>query len=458
MDRKQTGDVMPSQVTTDDRWDQALASIQVTIDKIKHCSEEEKQRLRDDLRDLLMMQDKLTRGQVDVVVFGEISTGKSALINALVGNQVREVNVQGGWTKEVWDVAWDAVSYTMPGFADSRVVLVDTPGLNEIGGAERAEIARQAAQRSDLILFVTDSDLNHIEFSALLELASAHKPILLVFNKTDNFSPEDRERLREVLRDERLQGVIDPEDVVLTSADPRKVQIVIESVDGTNRSEWRKPPPDVEQLKVRILEILEREGLALLALNVAMYAADKSDRIGALRVRMRNETANHVIWRYAVLKGVGVALNPAPYLDTASGFAIDATMIVHLAKVYGLTMTRAHAGTLVKTIAQSAGMVGLGEISFHLLCGTLKAITFGHALAFTMLPQGGLAAFSSYIVGNAAKCYFEQGASWGSSGVKKTVTNILENTDKNSIMNKFKEEIKKKLQYNPHASGAVSGD
>ncbi len=439
----------------DDRWEQAIASVESTIDRIRHCSDEEKQRLRDDLRDLLAMQDKLARGQIDIVVFGEISTGKSALINALVGETVREVNVQGGWTKDVWDVSWNASGYSMPGFADSRVILVDTPGLNEVGGTERAEIAHQAAQRADLILFVTDSDLNEIEFSALLDLATANKPILLVFNKIDNYSPEDRKRLRDVLRDERLLGMMEAEDIVLTSADPRKVQLIIESADGTSRSEWRKPEPDVEPLKVRILEILEREGLGLVALNVAMYAADKSDRIGTLRIRMREEAANSVIWRYAVLKGVAVALNPAPYLDTASGFAIDATMIIHLARVYGLTMTRAHAGTLVKSIAKSAGMVGVGELSFHLLCGALKAVTLGHAMAITALPQGGLAAYGSYIVGTSAKCYFEQGASWGSTGSKMVVHRILEQTDKDSVMNKFKEEIRKKLQSNRHARDAV---
>ena len=38
---------------------------------------------------------------------GEISTGKSALINALVGRDVAAVDVQGGWTKEIWKVNWE---------------------------------------------------------------------------------------------------------------------------------------------------------------------------------------------------------------------------------------------------------------------------------------------------------------------------------------------------------------
>src|SRR6185503_12918755 len=109
------------------------------------------------------MHDKLTSGRVEIVIFGEISTGKSALINALVGQAVASVDVRGGWTKEVWHVAWEGCGYRLPGLAQSEVVLVDTPGLNEVGGAVRGEMAREAAQQAELILFVTDSDLNDTE-------------------------------------------------------------------------------------------------------------------------------------------------------------------------------------------------------------------------------------------------------------------------------------------------------
>src|SRR5207253_6740098 len=142
---------------SNDSYHQALAAVEQTLDRVRQCSDDEKARLRAELAGLKQMLDKLTSGRVEIVVFGEISTGKSALINALVGRDVASVDVRGGWTREVWHVAWDGTGYALPGLGESQVVLVDTPGINEVGGGTRGEMAREAAQRSDLVLFVTDS-------------------------------------------------------------------------------------------------------------------------------------------------------------------------------------------------------------------------------------------------------------------------------------------------------------
>ncbi len=161
------------------------------------------------------MAEKLAAGKVEIVVFGEISTGKSAMINALVGEAVADVNVRGGWTKDVWNLGWNGAGYCVPGLANSEVVLIDTPGLNEVDGAQRAAMAHEAASRADLVLFVIDSDLNEVEYSALVELAASHKPIVLVLNKADLYSPEELAELMSVFRGPRLAGIVDPENVVI---------------------------------------------------------------------------------------------------------------------------------------------------------------------------------------------------------------------------------------------------
>ena len=55
------------------------------------------------------------------------------------------------------------------------------------------------------------------------------------------------------------------------------------------------------------------------------------------------------------------------------------------------------------------------------------------------------------IVGQAARYYFEHGASSGQQGPKRVVTRILENTDKQSVIQRLKEEIKKKITLNRYA-------
>ena len=79
-------------------------------------------------------------------------------------------------------------------------------------------------------------------------------------------------------------------------------------------------------------------------------------------------------------------------------------------------------------------------------------MTFGGSTLLTALPQGAAAGYGSYLVGQAARYYFEHGASWGDRGPKRVVQRILENTDKASIVERLKGEISKKLARNRHSS------
>ncbi|WP_425396653.1 DUF697 domain-containing protein [Aeoliella sp.] len=430
----------------------ALGAVEHALEQLDDCTPEERAALASDIRSLRDMLGKLKSGRVEIAVFGEISTGKSALINALVGKEVASVSIRGGWTRDVWDVPWEADGYEVPGFEDSGVVLLDTPGLNEVDGAERSAMARDTAERADLVLFVTDSDLNETEYSALVELATGHKPIILVVNKVDLYTPKQLEDLLELFRGPRLKGIVEPENIVCVAADPRPVEYHIESADGKVRTEWREPEPDVEALRVRILEVLQHDGSDLVALNASMFAADRSDRVGAIRVKMRNDRANAIIWSYAAVKSVAVAVNHFPVLDVLGGTAVDAAMVATLGKVYGIEMTTDNARALVTSILKAAGWVMAGEAVVSYISSFFKGLTWGTSTAISALPQGAAAGYGSYIVGQAARFYFEHGASWGEKGPKRVVARILENTDKQSVIDHLKSEIKGKLTKNRHAA------
>ena len=388
----------------DPQYREAVKSVEDTLAQLKGCSEEERKGLQRDIDQLTEMYEKVTTGRIEIVIFGEISTGKSAMINALIGRAVAAVDVQGGWTKQIWGTEWEGSGHRIPGLESSEVVLVDTPGINEVGGADRAELAETTARRADLILYVTDSDLNETEYAALVELAAVQKPIILVLNKIDLYDDEEEHKLTELLKG-RLSGLIPPDHFVKTCADPRAIEYVIEQPDGSTKTEWKKPDPQIEELKSLILETLEKEGLGLIALNAAMYAADKTDRIAAMRVEMRNKTADQVIWTMAATKAVAVAVNWVPVFDVIGGLAVDALMVVTLSKVYGLNFSMSQARGLAKSIGAAGGVYALGELTNY-GASLFKGLTLGFGTVLTIIPQGAAAGFTSYIIGRAAKHYF----------------------------------------------------
>ena len=108
---------------------------------------------------------------------------------------------------------------------------------------------------------------------------------------------------------------------------------------------------------------------------------------------------------------------------------------------------------MAKAISKAAGIIALGELTswgasfFKLVTGTLGT-------ALTLLPQGAAAGYSSYIIGQAAKHYFEHGGSWGAESAKSVVSQILDETDKDSILNHLKDEIRRRLSVNRHAETA----
>ena len=182
-----------------------------------------------------------------------------------------------------------------------------------------------------------------------------------------------------------------------------------------------------------------------------MYAADKTDRIASIRIQLRDRRARQVIASYAGLKALAVALNPVAVADVLGGSAVDAAMVVTLAHIYGLELSTTHARGLITSILKAAGWVMLGEATTHVLSSAFKGLTLGYGTVLTAVPQGAAAGYGSYIVGQAAKYYFEHGSSWGGEAPKTVVRRILQETDKSSVLDQLKNEIRTKIHHNPHA-------
>ncbi len=406
--------------------------------------ESERAAVAQELDDIDTMVTKLEHGVVEIAAFGEVNSGKSSLLNALLGRPAFAVAAIAGKTRELSRQDWTPRRETIKGFADNRLVMVDTPGINEVEGDDRAAIAEATVRYADIVLFVTYGDLNDVEFSAIKALRALHKPIILVINKIDLFKQRELEQTVASIR-AKVGGMIGEADIVFAAGDPSPALRVYHNLDGSEREEWADRPAIIEDLSARILEILHREGKAVVALNANLFATEVSDRIAALKASVRGEEADRLIRRFMWIKASAVALNPIPIADIAGGMVSDAIMVQQLGSVYGQPFSRENARALITEILGAWGIMVSLEWVTHLAAAVLKgaAPLAGHALV--AIPQGLAAAWTTYIVGQAASVYFRQGG-WGGRGAKAILRDILSGVDRDSVLDPLKDELLHRLR------------
>lgn len=419
--------------------------------------------LETEIQQLQTMLEKLEQQVVHIAVFGMVSRGKSSLLNALLGQSVFETGPLHGVTRSNQQASWevaspeneDVVRISLPSVGRSRIELIDTPGIDEIDGQTREKMAQAVAKQADLILFVVAGDITRVEYDALAELRNASKPMLLVFNKIDQYPEADRQVIYAKIRDERVRALLSPNEIVMAAAAPL-IAKPMQQPDGTWTAELVAGPPQVEALKLKILEILEREGKALLALNSLLYADTINEQLLERKLTLRDQQANRVIWQSVTTKALAIALNPITLIDIISSATIDVAMILTLSRVYGLPMTQKDAAGLLQKIVLALGGISVGELVTTLGLSSLKGalglaapVTGGISLVpylSVAVTQAAIAGSSSYGIGQVTKRYLANGASWGPNSPKTVVKEILSSMDQSYILNRIKTELSEKLK------------
>jgi uncharacterized protein len=409
--------------------------------------------VRKDLEVLKSTLDKLDQSVIRIAAFGLVSRGKSAVVNALLGQKILQTGPLNGVTQWPKSVRW------MPNNDGKvQVELIDTPGLDEIEGETRALMAFEVAQSADLILFIVAGDITRTEYQALCELRQAQKPLILVFNKIDLYPDQDREAIYRQLqqlgtgspKDRRLQKLLSEAEIVMVAAEPTPLEVRVEWQNGEVTYEWETPPPQVDELKQKILKILNQEGRTLLAVNALIQARNAERSIAKNTLDLRRSEAEALIWRFAKYKAVGVALNPIGLVDVVGGAIADLALIRSLSRLYGLPMTGYEAGKLWQKIIVSSGGLLLGELGSSALLGLGKSASAlvsmdspSGIVSYTgaAVAQAGIAAYGAYTIGQAAQVYLEQGCTWGSQGPSTIIEDILNQIEPDTIIYRLRQEL-----------------
>ena len=135
-------------------------------------------------RELQELAARQQTGIIHLCFFGEISTGKSSLIKALVPEADVEIDVVGGSTGDVRHYRW------------------------------------QSGTGAGIVLFVCDGDLTRAESQAVGHLLRLDKPLVLVMNKADRYTVEEQAAIMQKLmqRVDDMGGSLERDRVVAVSA------------------------------------------------------------------------------------------------------------------------------------------------------------------------------------------------------------------------------------------------
>ena len=124
--------------------------------------------------------------RVHIGFFGRRNAGKSSLINAIAGQTVSVVSPVCGTTT-------DTVEKAMELLPIGAVVLIDTPGLDDVGtlGSLRVRQAKRALTHTDIAVMVIDAaaGMTPEDREILQQLEQRHIPTIQVWNKCDQATP-----------------------------------------------------------------------------------------------------------------------------------------------------------------------------------------------------------------------------------------------------------------------------
>lgn len=334
-------------------------------------------------------------GHLHLAVFGEISTGKSTLISALIPGARAHSDARGGTTRDVTHYEGTAPDGTTWSIAD-------VPGTAEADGDARERMARDEALRAHAVVYVCAGDLTRTQGEELRWLGDFGKPLVLAVNKADQWDANERDRITRHLR-----GATDnvPDAVVMLSAGGEE-RFTRRLADGTTEDVRRQRKPDIDGLLLALERLIAPGAASLEPARENAVLAGLHDRTAVLEHAQRATEAGRIVTRYARRAIVGAMAAVAPGTDLVIQGALAAGLVRALADLYGVRVTdvevEALLGQVRMTLRTGTSVVlavagnalkafpGLGTLGGGVLHAFAYALVFdslGKALAATLAER-----------------------------------------------------------------------
>ncbi len=296
-----------------------------------------------------------------LAIVGPVNSGKSTLFNRLKGRKVSPVKAIPGTTT-------DLVTEEIGPF-----VLVDTPGFGEVGGVDRAAIARQAAESADVVVLVLDASagLRQSDYDLYESLRELGVPLVVALNKTDLIKRDLEEALADV--EQKLKTTVIP----------------ISAKTGAGVGERLMPA------------IVEAHPWMAVALGRALPD-------------YRHQLCQRLIRSTALLNAI-IAAEPIPGVDIPLLLASQVRLVLRIAAIYGESLTVRHARELLTTIA--------GGVALRYLAAELGKALPGPG----WLVGATITGLGTEAIGQVAMAYFEGGRKLSPAQLRQKYREIIRN-------------------------------
>ena len=384
---------------------------------------------REELQELATRQEA---GAIHLCFFGEISTGKSSLIKALVPEADVAIDVVGGSTSDVRHFRWRNSE-------GSQVLLTDVPGT---GGHEDGldSVALEEAKRAHVVLFVCDGDLTRAESRAVGQLLEFEKPLVIVMNKADRLDLEEQAAVMQRLleRVDSLGGTADRDRVVAVSAGG-EVDVIEKAEDGSESVTRRQRPADIGVLVVAVNRMLEDDIRPLDVKRDRAVFRLAAEKLEEAEKQYRTQRAEQIIRNSTRKAVIGSLAAVSPGTDVIIQGYIGTAMTQELCSLYDaaprdidvedfLNLSQSRVGKALPLTLAVAGnglkaFPGIGTVAGGLVHAVAYGLIFdalGRSLVLTLTRHGEL-------VPDVAAREFEEGISEHiEAGVRRVARLALE--------------------------------
>tara|TARA_Y100001970_G_C14258191_1_gene877215 strand:- start:11833 stop:13344 length:1512 start_codon:yes stop_codon:yes gene_type:complete len=383
-------------------------AVKNNIKSIKTLSKE----FEDDIKtkiikeEVLKIEKELEKGDLNIIVFGAVSSGKTSIVRLLLNQIVGDVSPTIGTTKAI-------TKYPLVNNNFSRNInIIDTPGLYDDNEKSfyRERISKSKVTRSELILFTIDADIREKESNQIFNLYNIGKRILIVLNKSD-LRTEDENKLLIKKLNHKFKSFIKEQDIVLISASPNSsMNYLGQSIKGK---------PIIDNLLSRIIEVLNIEGEELLADNILYQCHELGTISKSLISKQRYAKVNKIIKKYAVITSGICFINPLPLIDLIGVSLINYQMVKDIAKIYLVTLNTEQAKNLASILIKTIAGLGLSKASYSLV-KTLLSLS-GPSLLISNFIDSTVSAIIIKVAGESLNIYFKQGQNWGDGGISEVI-------------------------------------